>query len=56
MKKNTTEIDRATIEDYLKVNQAETKVDNDKWYNEVVNKFFTKEERAKYIEKFVKAE
>ncbi|NTU23051.1 hypothetical protein HPY28_22295 [Brevibacillus sp. HB1.2] len=55
-KKYTTEIDRATIEDYLKVNLAETKTDKDKWRNEIVNKFFTKEERAKYIEKFVKAE
>ncbi len=55
-KKYTTEIDRATIEEYLKVNLAETKTDKDKWRNEIVNKFFTKEERAKYIEKFVKAE
>ncbi|MGF9910087.1 hypothetical protein [Brevibacillus porteri] len=55
-KKYTTEIDRATIEDYLKVNLAETKADKDKWRNEIVNKFFTKEERAKYTERFVKAE
>ncbi|KMZ44446.1 MULTISPECIES: hypothetical protein [Bacillales] len=55
-KKYTTEIDRVTIEDYLKVNLAETKTDKDKWRNEIVNKFFTKEERAKYIERFVKAE
>ncbi|MDC0761715.1 hypothetical protein POF51_13495 [Brevibacillus sp. AG] len=55
-KKYTTEVDRATIEDYLKVNLVETKTDKDKWRNEIVNKFFTKEERAKYIEKFVKAE
>lgn len=55
-KKYTTEIDKATIEDYLKVNLAETKTDKDKWRNDIVNKFFTKEERAKYIEKFVKAE
>lgn len=55
-KKYTTEIDRATIEDYLKVNLSEAKADKDKWRNEVVNKFFTKDERAKYIEKFVKVE
>ncbi|GED71154.1 hypothetical protein BRE01_48560 [Brevibacillus reuszeri] len=50
------EVDRATTEDYFKVNLSEIHADksNEKWRNEIVNKFFTKDERKKYIEKFVK--
>ncbi|MDR4997911.1 hypothetical protein [Brevibacillus parabrevis] len=55
-KKYSISVDRATVEDYLKVNLAEIGTDKEKWRNEIVNKFFTKAERAKYIEKFVKAE
>nr|WP_206699345.1 hypothetical protein [Brevibacillus agri] len=55
-KKYSIEVDRTTVETYFNVNLAEIHEDksNDKWRNEIVNKYFTKEEREKYIEKFVK--
>lgn len=47
-----TNVDRSTVEEYLKFKLAS--LDKDAWIEKVSNKFFTKEERSKYIAKFVK--
>jgi len=53
--KYTVRIDRKTVENYLNVNLAEIHKDstNEQWVNKIVNKYFNKEERSKYVQIFV---
>lgn len=52
----TVELDRETAEQYFKVNLKDLHEDKslDKWREQISAKYFTPEERAKYVEQFVK--
>ncbi|GED14354.1 hypothetical protein [Aneurinibacillus migulanus] len=55
-KKYHVEVNRKTIEEYFNINLDEIHNDEslDKWRTKVVQVYFTKEEREKYVAKFIK--